>query len=305
MELRQLEYLAAVVDEANFTRAADTVHVSQSGVSAQVRQLERELGVTLLDRSGRRVRPTAAGAALLPSVRAALDAVSAITRLADELAGIVRGRVSVGMVTGCTVQRLFDALADFQQRYPGVEVSLGEDASDRLLDGVRSGRFDLALLGTAGTVPADLASHLVADEKLVAAVPLTHPLAHSRTMSLPELVGHRLICLPRGSGVRAALDTACAAGGLTAQVTLEASAPDVVAGLAERGLGVAVLSETMASARSSSLHAVVIDGPLLSRLELAWRSDEATSAAARAFIDIARSAFSAGADLPDQRGGSG
>lgn len=293
MELRQLEYFAAVVDEANFTRAAERVHVSQSGVSAQIRQLERELGVTLLDRSGRRVRPTAAGAAILPSVRSALDAVSTTARLADELAGIVRGRVSVGMVTGCTVQRLFDALADFQQRYPGIEVSLGEDASDRLIDGVASGRFDLALLGTSGALPAGLSSHLVADEKLVAAVPLTHPLAHTRTMSLAELVGHRLICLPPGSGVRAALDNACAAGGVTARVALEASAPDVVAGLAERGLGVAVLSETMASARSSGLHAVVIDGPLRSRLELAWRSDEATSAAARAFIEIARAAFDA------------
>lgn len=291
MELRQLEYFAAVVDEANFTRAAAKVHVSQSGVSAQIRQLERELGVTLLDRSGRRVRPTAAGSAILPSVRAALEAVGATTRLADELAGLIRGRVSVGMVTGCTVERLFDALAEYQQRYPGVEVSLAEDASDRLIDGVRTGRFDLALLGTAGELPADVKSHLVADEKLVAAVPLTHPLAGSRTIPLRELAAHPLICLPPGAGVRAALDIACAAAGLTPTVALEASAPDVVAGLAERGLGVAVLSQTMAATRSRTLRSVDIDPLLRSRLELAWRADAATSAAARAFVDIARAAF--------------
>ncbi|KOG56021.1 LysR family transcriptional regulator, partial [Streptomyces varsoviensis] len=75
MELRQLEYLVAVVEEASFTKAAARLHVAQPGVSAQVRQLERELGQSLLDRSGRTVRPTEAGAAVLPYARAALAAV--------------------------------------------------------------------------------------------------------------------------------------------------------------------------------------------------------------------------------------
>jgi DNA-binding transcriptional LysR family regulator len=87
MELRQLEYLVAVAEEANFTRAASKVHVAQPGVSAQVRQLEHELGQPLFDRSGRRVRLTNVGVAVLPYARAALDAVARARLAVNELAG--------------------------------------------------------------------------------------------------------------------------------------------------------------------------------------------------------------------------
>jgi DNA-binding transcriptional LysR family regulator len=101
MELRQLQYLVAVVEEASFTRAASRVHVAQPGVSAQVRRLERELGQELLDRSGRTVRTTAAGDVVLPYARAALAAVEGARSAVDELAGLVRGRATVGTVVGC------------------------------------------------------------------------------------------------------------------------------------------------------------------------------------------------------------
>src|SRR3954452_22615052 len=150
MELRQLEYFVAVVEEAGFTRAAERVHISQSGVSAQVRQLEHELGAVLLDRSGRAAPPTAAGTALLPHARAALAAVAAARQAVDDVNGLVRGRLVVGMVNGCTVRPLFDALASFHLAHPGIELSLYEDGSDRLVDGVRAGTTDLALIGAAG-----------------------------------------------------------------------------------------------------------------------------------------------------------
>src|SRR3984957_8754791 len=98
MELRQFEYFVAVAKEANFTRAAERVDISQSGISAQVRQLERELGQALLDRSGRTVRLTEVGAAVLPYAQAALEAATNARLIVDQLAGLVRGRVSVGMV---------------------------------------------------------------------------------------------------------------------------------------------------------------------------------------------------------------
>src|ERR1700735_1410753 len=101
MEIRQLEYFIAVAEEANFTRAAERVHISQSGVSAQVRQLERELGQPLLDRSGRTVRRNEGGAAVLPYAHAALDAVANARLTVDQLTGLVRGHVTVGMVSGC------------------------------------------------------------------------------------------------------------------------------------------------------------------------------------------------------------
>ena len=98
MELRQLEYFVAVTEEAGFTRAAARLHVAQPGVSAQIRQLERELGQPLFDRSGRTVRLTEAGEAVLPYARAALAAVDGARRAVDELTGLLRGHVTIGTI---------------------------------------------------------------------------------------------------------------------------------------------------------------------------------------------------------------
>jgi len=272
MELRQLEYLVAVAEEASFTRAAGRVHISQSGVSAQVRQLERELGAALVDRSSRAARLTDAGTAALPHARAALAAASALRQAVDEVNGLVRGRLTVGMVTACTVPGLFDALAAFRRAHPGVALTLAEDDSAALTRRVRSGEADLALAGLAGAPPRDLGVLPVLTERLVAAVPPGHPLLSGRApVPLAGLARHEVVCMPAGTGIRAALDASCAAAGVRLDVTLEASAPGAVADLAARGLGVAVLSESMAAARPG-LCPVPIEGPLVTAsLALIWR----------------------------------
>src|SRR3954454_13743447 len=113
MELRQLEYFVAVAEEANFTRAAERVNISQSGVSAKIRALETALEAELFDRSTRAARLTAAGTAALPHARATLHAADALRQAVDDVSGLVRGRLTVGMVTACEVTPLFDALAAF------------------------------------------------------------------------------------------------------------------------------------------------------------------------------------------------
>src|SRR5580700_241117 len=122
-----LRSFVVVAEEASFTRAAERVHVAQPGVSAQVRRLESELGHQLLDRSGRSVRLTDVGAAVLPFARAALDAVTNARLAVDELAGLIRGQVTVGMVSGCALPVLAELLAAFRGMYPGVTITLTED----------------------------------------------------------------------------------------------------------------------------------------------------------------------------------
>src|ERR1700761_5412256 len=177
MELHQLEYFVAVAEEASFTRAAARVHVAQPGVSAQVRRLESELGERLLDRSGRTIRLTEAGAGGVPLARAALDAVAKARLAVDDLAGLVRGQVTIGMVSGCALPVMAELLADFHDRHPGVAIALVEDNSDRLVERLRDGRLDLALIGWAEQTPADIDSVILVDEELVAAVAPGHPLA--------------------------------------------------------------------------------------------------------------------------------
>jgi DNA-binding transcriptional LysR family regulator len=150
IDLKWLRSFVVVAEEASFTRAASRVHVAQPGVSAQVRRLESELGQQLLDRSGRSVRLTEVGSAVLPFARAALDAVANARLAVDELAGLVRGQVTVGMVSGCALPILAELLSGFHDTYPGVAISLVEDNSDRLVERLGDGQLDLALIGWAG-----------------------------------------------------------------------------------------------------------------------------------------------------------
>jgi DNA-binding transcriptional LysR family regulator len=258
MELRQLEYFIAVVEEANFTRAAERVHISQSGVSAQIRQLERDLGATLIDRSGRTATLTPAGAAALEHARAALASAETMRRVVDDVRELIRGRLVVGMIIGCTITPLFDALAAFHHAHPGVEIALVEGNSDRLIERVQLGHADIALIGAIGT-PAGLDALTIISERLVAAVPPDHPLAGRERVALADISSYPLVCLPEGTGIRTVFDKACQANGTRPDIALEASAPDAIADLAIRGLGVAILSESMTAKHDGRLKALTID----------------------------------------------
>jgi DNA-binding transcriptional LysR family regulator len=289
MELHQLEYFVAVAEEASFTRAASRVHVAQPGVSAQVRRLESELGQQLLDRSGRSVRLTEVGSAVLPFARAALDAVANARLAVDDLAGLVRGQVTVGMVSGCALPVLAELLAGFHDRHPGVAIALVEDNSDRLVERLRDGRLDLALIGWAEQTPADIDGVVLVDEELVAVVAPGHPLASAGAgagaIRIHQLRDLPLVSLPRGTGVRAALDAACAAAGFTPRIVFEASALPMVVELADRGLGLAVVPASIPNGPGILR---ITDPQLRSRLELAWPAAPSANPAARALIEQAR-----------------
>ena len=289
MELHQLAYFVAVAEEGNFTRAAERLHVAQPGVSAQVRRLERELGQELLDRSGRAVRLTDVGAAALPHARAALAAVQGVREAVDELAGLVRGQVAIGAVTSAGPVGLPDLLAGFHERYPAVEITLSEANSDTMLAGLLEGRLDLAVVGLATDPPAGIATQVLLDEPFLAVTAPSGPLA-DRT-EITELAGLPLMALPKGTGLRTALDAAFAREGLTPRIAFEAADPNVLVQLAMRGLGVAIVPESLGRYHEAEVRVVEIAGPgLRGVLALAWRTEGPLSPAARALIAFARAA---------------
>ena len=291
MELRQLEYFVAVAEEANFTRAAARVHISQSGVSAQIRALERELGAELIDRSGGTATLTTAGQAALTQARATLAAAGSVRQSVDDIAGLLRGSLRVGMVTACTVPQLFDALARFHSAHPGVELAVQEGNSDRLVADVRAGDLDIALVGVAAQAPDGLASMVVTDERIVAAVPPQHVLAAQNAATLAQVCEHPIIALPPGTGIRAVFDRDCHGVGLAPKVTVQASAPDAVADLAARGLGVAILSASMAQSYDELVAVELTDSRTAALLALVWRPtknpalSELLSVAGRSFSE--------------------
>lgn len=275
MELRQLEYFVAVAEEGNFTKAATKVHVAQPGVSAQIRRLERELGEQLLDRSGRTVRLTEVGAAVLRYARSALAAATGAKLVVDEFTGLVRGRVAVGMVASSSTVDLAGLLADFHEKYPAVEIALSEANSDQLVQALQAGHMEVAIIGLASEAPQGLNIQVIADEALVVGVSADDPFAGRTEIAFEEIRERKLICLPPGTGLRACLDEGCAAVDFTPQVAFEASDPRVLVQLAGRGLGIAVLPRSLAMA-DPRVRVVPISNPALrGSLALAWRPEGA------------------------------
>ena len=206
------------------------------------------------------------------------------------MTGLLSGQIVVGMVTACTVAPLFDALAAFHLAHPGVEIALVEGNSGWLVEQVRTGGADVALIGTAGTPPEGLDALTIVSEGLVAAVPPGHPLAGREAATLAEVTRYPIISLPPGTGVRAVFDQDCAAQGRRPDIAFQASAPGAVADLASRGLGVAILTETMAAAFSGQLTAVAIkDSVTPALLALVWTRAE--SPAVRELLVQSRQAF--------------
>ncbi|MEU6865029.1 LysR family transcriptional regulator [Streptomyces sp. NPDC046876] len=317
MELRQLRYFVTVVEEGGFTRAAERLHLAQPGLSAQIRQLEKELGQPLLDRSHRSVTLTETGRAVLPYARAALAAADAVRETADAYTGLLRGRVSLGLVSGA-MGHAFDIasfLADFHEAHPALEIALTEDASERMQDALLAGELDIALLGpTEEAAPAGLSFETVIDVPLAAVAAAGDPLfdrvggAERTGVPLAELRDRALICLPRGTGVRAALERACGRAGFRPRVAFEAAAPQVLAQLAARGLGVAVLpageggggSAGAGSAFDGPLRALTIVQPgIRARIALAWRSTGPASPAARVLLDSLRGRLRAALEVAE------
>ncbi|MEE1843883.1 LysR family transcriptional regulator [Streptomyces sp. NPDC086796] len=298
MDIRQLRYFVTVAEEANFTRAAARLHLAQPGVSAQVRQLEKELGHLLLDRSGRSVTLTEVGEAVLPYARAAIGAVEAVRQTADEFTGLLRGQVTLGLVAGAAAAAhefdLASVLARFHADHPQVEIALTEETSEWMLTALRQGELDMAMIGLAEAQPAPgISLQVLVDEPLVAAVAPDDPALTSpdrTSIPLAELRDRPLISLPRGTGIRGVLDRACAQAGFRPRIAFQAAAPLFLAQLAARGLGVAVVPALPADMVSAfGLRTLEITEPRLrGRVALAWRTDGPAGPAAAVVLELLR-----------------
>ncbi len=194
MELRHLRYFVAVAEAENVTRAAAKLRVAQPAVSRQIRDLEDELGLALLERSPKSVRLTDAGRIFLEEARAVLQRVDDAVKAVQAVAGGTRGALNVGYAPSLTVQILPRALRRFQAEWPGVRVSLHDLSTEEMLAGLRENRLDLALMvqPTTGQLRG-LRFRELARYALCAAVAPGHRFARGRSLALAKAISEPLI----------------------------------------------------------------------------------------------------------------
>lgn len=260
MELRQLEHFVAVANERHFTRAAELLQISQSGLSASIRALEDELGASLFIRSTRRVELTAAGAALLEESHRTLASAAAAREAVQAVRGVVGGTLSVGSEQCLGVLDVPRELAAFRAEHPGVAIRLGYAGSAALLADVAGGRLDLAVLAVCSTVPAGVVLHPLAERRLVLLCRPDHPLAGRSGVRPGDVAAETFVGFRPDWAARALTDRAFAAAGLTHRVELEVNDVHSMLDLVEAGLGLAVVPEPIAAKRPDRLVPVPLEG---------------------------------------------
>src|SRR5690349_10872720 len=239
MDLRQLEYFAAVARHRHFTRAAEELYVTQPALSQQVRRLERELGLELLKRTSSGVELTPAGQELLARAQSILAEVGRARAAMDEHAGVTRGFVRLATAPG-ELLRLPAELAAFHRAHPGVRIALRHGSHREVLEALRRGSADLALLALADEgEAAGLDAEPLRDEPLrLIAAPDE---ALGDVVAVADLSARPLILAERGTPLREAVMAACQDAGFSPVPPFEVGDPATARFLAHSGLGASVV----------------------------------------------------------------
>jgi DNA-binding transcriptional LysR family regulator len=288
MELRHLATFTAVAEEGSFTRAAGRLHVVQSAVSSNVRALERELGVTLFDRSTHRVQLSEAGRAFLPEARRTLAAAAAARDAVDQLRGGLRGTVRVGMMlaprqAGISVPRVLAAL---REDHPGIEVVLEIGATTLNAERVRRGRLDIAFVGLAADSIPELELTPLLSEKMQLVVAPEHPLAGRESVALEELARETFVDGPLEWGTRIANERAFAIAGVRRNVAYELADLSLTVDFVRYGLAVAIVPPTWADAEGVAMVPLRPPVPEFT-ISIAAPANRELGAAARILLDLA------------------
>jgi DNA-binding transcriptional LysR family regulator len=285
MELRHLRYFEAVARHSHVTRAAAELHIAQPALSKQISQLEQELGVALFDRVGRNVRLTEAGEALLPHARAVMAQVEAGRAEMAERIGLRRGRSTVGTPPTVGTQLLPPVLADFNRRYPGIELRLREAGVQTLLDLLETGLTDVAIV----TLPVE-DEHLTVvplfTEEMVVTVWRGHPRAGDGEVAIADLRDEPWVLSPENYELREATLSACHAAGFTPRVVLDGGETDTLLRFVAAGIGVALVPRLAVQSGAEVIPLSVSDQQLDRSLGLVWRGDRVASPAARALREF-------------------
>jgi len=293
VELRHLRYFVAVAEELHFHRAAARLHISQPPLSQQIRALERELGVSLLERNRRRVELTPAGASFLESARAILDSVDRAASTARRVANGELGSLSIGFVGSAMLSPKLPAiLRDFRTRYPDVELHLRELPTAEQLEALVARRIDLGVIRGPVVISANAGVFdfvVIQREGLVVALPDTHPLATKTRLHAADLRGETFVILPRreAPGLFASLASVMGDVGGVPEDAIEVTEMQTIIGLIASGTGVSLIPASVGeSERPGVTFRPLADPSPAIELQVAWRAGE-RSALRDGFLRVA------------------
>jgi DNA-binding transcriptional LysR family regulator len=254
MDLRQLEHFVTVAEEQHFTRASARLFISQSGLSASIRALEKELDAELFSRNTRRVELTDAGRALLQESRRTLASVLAARDAVAAVQGLLRGRLRVGTEQCLGVVDVPTEMARFHADHPGVELLVQQAGSARLIEEVSNGRLEAAFVAGPSSVPPGVRFLPLATEPMTLICRPEHPLGRRKRADWRTLAAQSYVDFATDWGSRQVTDQAFAAAGQARHITSEVNDVHTLLDLVGHGLGVAVVPQHIAHKKAGKLN---------------------------------------------------
>lgn len=297
MELRHLRYFKTVAEEGHITRAAERLSIQQPPLSLQIKALETELGVKLFHRRPRGVELTDAGASFHADVSELLAGLEAAIAKTKQVARGEQGNIAIGFTSSVIFHPATkNAIRSFRAAFPEVALSLEEDGSTKLIDGIARNKLDAAFVRTNTSHVEGVQILQILEEPMYLAVPIDHPLASgkSKPVTLTELADQPLVLYRRssGPGLYDRIITACAGVGFTPQIVQEAPRVGSTLNLVAAGLGVSFVPQSLCASHSEGIvyRPLKCDPPLLAPIMLACRKSE-SSEAVKSFIQIVRASM--------------
>jgi LysR family hydrogen peroxide-inducible transcriptional activator len=240
MEMQQLRYVVAVARTGNFSRAAEQCHVSQPSLSQQVQKLEDELGERLFDRMKREAKLTPHGEAFLRHAVRILEEVDAAKREATDARDLLRGTVTVGVLPTIAPYLLPDVMAQFTEKFPGVEIVVQEDTTGQLLKLAHGYEIDFAL-ASQPIHDGRLEVKELYSEELLLALPPGHPLTRKRAVAVADLEGERLIVMKEGHCLGDQVLGFCDRRDVKPRISFRSSQLETIQALVTSGLGISLI----------------------------------------------------------------
>lgn len=240
--LRQLQYLTAVVDEKHFGHAAEKCFVTQSTLSAGIQDLEELLEVSLLERTNRKVLPTAIGEEIAGRALQILSLSEDLVDLAQSERNPLSGRIQVGIIPTISPFLLPKVLPTVRQQLPDLEIVLIEDQSERLLDKLEAGNIDVAVLAFPFNIRG-LTHRIFAREPFWVAVPKQHRLAQRRVLKASELPTNELLLLAEGHCMREHALSACQLPASAQRRSVQATSLYTLIEMVASGLGITLIPD--------------------------------------------------------------
>lgn len=288
MELRHLRYFMALAEELNFTRAAAKVHVTQSTLSHQIKQLENEIGQLLFEREGRRVVMTGAGESLLLRLGNVLRTIDDSVRAAKSVGAPLSGTLHVGTTPTFNASLMPGCLAAFLERQRSVQVIVTEALAASVEAEIAGGRIDVGI-GYMPTRRNDLSFEPLYIEEMVLVVQARHPLAARRRVRLAELHHQPLVLNTQASVTRQMLDERLASVNAEPIVVAEIDAIQPMLDLVARTSRFGAIVSEHAVPEDSELRVVPLEDPTPLRTPgILWKTDTPGSSACRSFVAVVR-----------------